>query len=109
MDQMQSQQSAQLDEQVVQVEVAVAKLLRVGTAIAAVLIAAGLAILLFQLPYAIGPTLITAGLIALVCTPLLRVAAALLIYLKLGDFIYSIISLTVLAIVFVGILLGQVH
>lgn len=109
MDQMQSEKHVELDEQVLQVEVAVAKLLRVGTAIASLLIAAGLAILLFQLPYTLGPTLITAGLIALVCTPLLRVAAALLIYLKLGDFTYSIISLTVLAIVSIGILLGEIH
>lgn len=100
---------AEQEEQVLRVELAVARLLRVGTAIATVLTATGLAILLLQLPLAIGPALVTAGLITLVCTPLLRVAAALLIYLKLGDLTYAIISLTVLVVVCLGIALGQVH
>lgn len=97
------------EEQLVRVELAVSKLLRVGTAAATLLMAAGLAVMLLQLPFTIGPTLITAGLIALVCTPLLRVAAALVIYLRVGDLTYTIISLTVLAVVFVGIVLGQAH
>lgn len=97
------------EEQVVQVELAVSRLLRVGTALATLLMASGLAIMLLQLPVIFGPTLITVGLITLVCTPLLRVAAALLIYLRLGDLVYSVISLTVLAVVFTGIFLGQAH
>lgn len=109
METMHPREHATPDEQVEQVELAVAKLLRVGTVVSAVLIGSGLGALLFQLPITLGPALITVGLVALVCTPLLRVAAALLIYLRLGDKIYSIISLTVLAIVFAGILLGQTH
>ncbi|MFZ5825670.1 MAG: DUF1634 domain-containing protein [Bacillota bacterium] len=97
------------DEQVERVELAVAKLLRLGTVVSTLLVAAGLAMLLLQLPTTLGSTLITTGLIALVCTPLLRVAAALLIYLRVGDRTYSIISLTVLAVVFAGVLLGQAH
>lgn len=97
------------DEQVERVELAIAKLLRFGTVTATLLMASGLAVLLLQVPTALGPTLITTGLIVLVCTPLLRVAAALLIYLRVGDRTYSLISLTVLAIVFAGILLGQTH
>lgn len=99
----------QQEEQVERVELAVARLLRLGTAIATLLMASGLAILLLRLPTSYGPTLITAGLIALVSTPLLRVAAALTIYLKVGDLTYAVISLTVLAVVFAGILLGQAH
>jgi uncharacterized membrane protein len=100
---------AEQEQQVLQVELAVAKLLRVGTAISTALTGLGLAILLLHLPLSIGPALITAGLITLVCTPLLRVAAALLIYLKLGDRTYAIISLIVLCVVSLGIMLGQVH
>lgn len=95
-------------QQIERVELAVSRLLRLGTSVAAILMAAGL-LLLLAAPTAIGPELITAGLITLVCTPLLRVAAAFIIYLRLGDLTYAVISLGVLAIVFAGILLGQTH
>lgn len=96
-------------QQIERVELAVSRLLRLGTSVAAILMAAGLLLLLLAAPTAIGPELITAGLITLVCTPLLRVAAAFIIYLRLGDLTYAVISLGVLAIVFAGILLGQTH
>jgi len=96
-------------KQVERVEVAVSRLLRLGTLVAAILIAAGLLLLLLAAPTAIGPELITAGLITLVCTPLLRVAAAMVIYVRVGDLTYGIISFAVLAVVFAGILLGQTH
>ncbi len=97
------------DEQVLMVEIVVAKLLRIGTAIAAVQIAAGLALLLLGIAEPLGTTILTTGLITLVCTPLMRVTAALWIYLKLGDRTYAVISLFVLAVVFAGMLLGQTH
>ena len=89
-----------------QVELTIARLLRIGTGLASLLLAAGLAVLLLGLPISIGPDLITAGLVVLVCTPLLRVASAFLIYLRLGDRVYAAISLLVLILVFAGILLG---
>lgn len=97
------------EEQLHRVELSVSRLLRLGTAAATALMGAGMAIMLLQLPSTLGPTLITVGLVTLVCTPLLRVAAALVLYLRMGDLTYTIISLTVLAIVFTGILLGQAH
>lgn len=91
------------------VELAVAYLLRFGTAVSAALIAAGLAMILLQVPVDIGRQLITAGIIALICTPLLRVAAAMVIYLRLGDVVYGLICTAVLLFVFAGMLLGEGH
>jgi len=91
------------------VELAVAHLLRFGTAVSAALIAAGLAMILLQVPVDIGRQLITAGIIALICTPLLRVAAAMVIYLRLGDVVYGLICTAVLLFVFAGMLLGEGH
>lgn len=102
-----SAQTPERDGQVEVVEVAVAKLLRLGTIVSTVLIAAGLIAILSQTSATLGSSLITAGLIALVATPLLRVAAALLIYLKQGDLVYTIISLVVLLVVFAGMVLGR--
>lgn len=96
-------------ESVERVELAISRLLRVGTAVATLLMGIGLALILTGSPTIIGPELITAGLITLVCTPLLRVAAALLIYLRIGDLTYVVISSLVLVIVFIGIFLGQTH
>jgi len=96
-------------QEVEQVELAVSRLLRLGTSVAAALIAAGLLLLLIGAPTTIGPTLVTVGLIALVCTPLLRVAAAMVIYLKLGDVTYGLICLSVLLFVFIGFLIGEIH
>jgi len=98
-----------VSQDVERVELAVARLLRLGTAVSAALIAAGLAVILLQLPLGIGPHLVTAGIIALVCTPLLRVAAAMVIYLRLGDVVYGLISLAVLFFVFLGMLIGESH
>ncbi len=106
MDSLQTRNQA-VSQDVERVETAVARLLRLGTAVAATLIASGLAVILFHLPVGFGPQLVTAGIIALVCTPLLRVAAAMVIYLRLGDVVYGLISLAVLLFVFAGMLLGD--
>lgn len=106
---MDSQKSRQRDvtRDVERVELAVAHLLRIGTAVSAALIAAGLAITLLPVPWAVGPALVTAGIVALICTPLLRVAAAMVVYLRLGDVVYSVICLAVLLFVVAGMLLGE--
>ncbi|MEW8979009.1 MAG: DUF1634 domain-containing protein [Symbiobacterium sp.] len=91
-----------------QVELAVSLLLRLGTAVSACLIAAGL-VLFLATPVSFGPALVTAGLVTLVCTPLLRVLAAMVIYLRLGDVTYGVICLSVLLFVLAGFLLGQTH
>lgn len=98
-----------VSREVEQVELAVARLLRLGTAASAVLIATGLLLVLLASSTSLGPVLVTVGLIALVCTPLLRVTAAMVIYLKLGDLTYGLICLSVLLFVFIGFLLGETH
>ncbi|MBP2019629.1 putative membrane protein [Symbiobacterium terraclitae] len=102
-------QEPSVSREVEQVELAVSRLLRLGTGASAALIAAGLLLLLFATSAGIGPALVTAGLITLVCTPLLRVTAAMVIYLKLGDRTYALICLSVLLFVFIGFLLGETH
>ncbi|MFB5084557.1 DUF1634 domain-containing protein [Symbiobacterium thermophilum] len=108
MDSLQTRQH-EVSRDVERVELAVAHLLRIGTAVAAALISAGLAVTLLQPSVSIGPTLVTAGIIALICTPLLRVAAAMVIYLRLGDVVYGVICLAVLLFVLAGMLLGEGH
>jgi len=106
---METTRGRRLDEQVEQVELAVSKLLRLGTFLAAAQIGAGLVLLLVGVSEVLGTTILTTGLITLVCTPLMRVTAALWIYLKLGDRVYAVISFIVLMVVFAGMLLGQTH
>ena len=60
-------------------------------------------------PWRSARALVTAGIIALICTPLLRVAAAMVIYLRLGDVVYGVICLAVLLFVLAGMLLGEGH
>lgn len=91
---------------VVAVELALAKLLRIGAAAAAVLIAAGIAVSLMGLSVLSG-NLITIGLITLVATPILRVIVAMIVFLRERDWLFAGFCLAVLASLFVGMLLGK--
>jgi uncharacterized membrane protein len=53
--------------------------------------------------------LVTAGLIALVLTPVLRVATAFVVFLQERDRAFALISFFVLAAIAVGVLLGKTH
>jgi uncharacterized membrane protein len=92
-----------------EVEVQVARLLRIGSALAAVLVAGGIGVLTLGGHEGTGTQLVTAGLVALVLTPVLRVATALLVFLKERDWAFTLISFTVLCAMAVGVLLGRTH
>lgn len=89
------------------VEVQVARLLRVGSAVAAGLIGTGLGILLLGLSEPMGERLVLYGLIALVLTPVLRVVVAFFVFLWERDLAFAVISLLVLSALGVGMLLGK--
>lgn len=85
------------------IELLSARLLRLGAIIAAVLIAAGVLMQgLWQ-----GPDLITAGLVVLLVTPILRVLAALWVFIRERDFTFALFSLLVLLALGAGIWIGK--
>jgi len=99
--------SHSVERRVEAVELAVARLLRVGVSIAAVLIAAGLGAMLVGLSAVASTRMVTAGLIVLVITPIMRVVAALIVYFRERDVIYTLISLFVLVMLGIGLLIGR--
>lgn len=89
------------------VETQVARLLRAGSLLAAALMAAGIGMLMLGM--ARGTTLVTAGLIVLVLTPVLRVATAFVVFLQERDLAFALISFFVLAAIAFGVFLGKTH
>lgn len=90
------------------IEMILARLLRVGSIIAAILLALGIAaMLLTGADYA--PRLITAGLIVLMATPVMRVVVAGLVFAREKDWLFVIFCLVVLCSLTAGILLGRVE
>ena len=88
------------------IELVLARLLRVGSLIAAALLAAGiLAMVLGQTGFA--PKLITAGLLVLLCTPVMRVLVAALIFVREKDWHFAFFSLVVLCALAAGVYLGR--
>lgn len=53
--------------------------------------------------------MITSGLVVLVMTPILRVAAALWLYVRVRDYVFAAISLSVLVVLALGVWLGRAH
>lgn len=90
------------------VEVYLAYLLRAGSALAALLIASGLAVLSISGAPA-GAALVTAGLITLVLTPVARVVVAMIVFLQERDYTFAAICAVVLMAVILGVLLGRAH
>lgn len=84
-------------------------LLRVGTSLAAGLMALGLALLLAW-PAGIAGLqpagLIELGVLVLILTPVLRLVAALLIYVREGDRAFTAISGLILGLIILGAALG---
>lgn len=85
------------------IELLSARLLRFGAILAAVLIATGV---LMQ-SAGQGTEFITAGLIVLLLTPILRVVVALWVFLQERDFIFALFSLLVLLALGGGIWIGK--
>lgn len=88
------------------IEMVLARLLRLGSLAAAALLAVGIAaMVLGQTQFA--PKLITAGLLVLLGTPVLRVVAAGVIFVKERDWHFALFSLVVLCAMAAGIYLGK--
>lgn len=102
---MVTQGAEQEKAEVVAIELVLARLLRVGSVLAAALLAAGIVSMVLGLT-ALAPKLISAGLIVLMGTPVLRVIAAGIIFLKERDWYFALFSLVVLCAVAAGIYLG---
>ncbi|ABK98819.1 DUF1634 domain-containing protein [Pelobacter propionicus] len=89
------------------IEIVLARLLRIGTVIAAALLATGIgAMLLAGANWA--PRLITAGLVVLLGTPVMRVLVAGLVFVRQRDWLFSLFCLIVLCSLAAGIILGRV-
>lgn len=89
-------------------ETTLARLLRLGSLAAAVLLATGIAIMLTG-NAAPATGLISAGLVTLMATPVLRVLTAGLIFLRERDWLFALFCLVVLCTLAVGIVLGRAH
>lgn len=90
------------------IELTLARLLRIGSFIAAVLIAGGIGAMLLGRE-AIANRLITAGLLALLATPIMRVITAGLIFVREKDWRFACFCLVVICALAAGIYLGQTH
>jgi uncharacterized membrane protein len=89
------------------IELVLARLLRIGSLLAAALLAAGIALMLLG-QTTIAPRLITAGLLVLLGTPVMRVVAAAMIFVKEKDWHFALFSLVVLCAMAAGIYFGRV-
>ncbi|MCM0083799.1 DUF1634 domain-containing protein [Geomonas sp. Red32] len=87
------------------IELVLARLLRIGSIVAAFLLAGGIAGMAIHEPFA--TKMITAGLLVLLGTPILRVLAAFVIFLRDREWHYALFSLVVLAALAAGIILGR--
>jgi|GEM_PF-327183 len=91
------------------IELVLARLLRIGSIIAAALLAAGIGAMLLGGHAVVGPRLITAGLLALMATPIMRVVVAGLIFTRDRDWRFAFFCVVVLCSLVAGVLLGHGH
>ena len=85
-------------------EIAVSHLLRAGVLLSAALLAAGWGLRSLHRPA--GPALLDIGIRVLMATPVLRVLATFVLFLRQRDFAYVVITAIVLAFLAVGVLGG---
>jgi uncharacterized membrane protein len=85
-----------------------ARLLVTGVLVSAALLAAGLALWLTR-PDATARGLLSAGLIALMATPVLRVFVSLAEYLRIRDWLFVATTLVVLVELTVPVVLALTH
>jgi len=91
------------------IELVLARLLRIGSLIAAFLLSVGIGAMLLGGHAVVAPRLITAGLLALLATPVMRVVVAGLIFARDRDWRFAFFCLVVLCSIVAGILLGHGH
>lgn len=106
---MDAMQGKHFESKQAEVELQVARLLRIGSAAAAILMAVGIGMLLLGGSERIGTTVVTTGLIALVLTPVLRVFTAFIVFLRERDYMFAGISAIVLTALALGVILGRTH
>lgn len=90
------------------IELTLARLLRIGSFIAAILIAVGIGAMLLGHEQSAGH-LITAGLLVLMATPVMRVVTAGLIFVREKDWRFACFCLVVVCALVVGAVLGKLH
>jgi uncharacterized membrane protein len=90
------------------IESLLARVLSVGTWVASVVIAAGLALSLFyeQMPFPTGAQIVTAGIGLFILLPILRVILMLTIFVKERDYKFAAVAALVLLILFAGFAIG---
>jgi uncharacterized membrane protein len=94
-----------VENQVEAIELVLARLLRMGSLLAAALLAAGI-VALAAGATALAPKVMTAGLLVLLCTPVMRVVVAGYIFVKEKDWHFAFFSLVVICAMAAGIYLG---
>jgi len=101
-----SEGSEKKQAEVEAIELVLARFLRVGSMIAAALLAVGIAAMLLG-QTVLAPKLITAGLLVLLGTPVMRVLVAGFIFVKQKDWHFACFSLVVLCAMAAGIYFGS--
>jgi uncharacterized membrane protein len=91
----------------VRIESLLARVLKVGTSLASVVVAAGLVLSLFygRTPFPIGAQVVTAGIGLFILLPILRVILMLTIFVKERDYKFAAAAV-VLLIIFAGFAIG---
>lgn len=87
-------------------ELVLARLLRIGSIIAAALLGIGICSMVLG-QTVLAPRLINAGLLVLLGTPVMRVVVAAVIFVKEKDWHFAFFSLVVLLAVAAGIFFGR--
>ncbi|WP_306591631.1 DUF1634 domain-containing protein [Geothrix sp. 21YS21S-4] len=90
------------------IELILARCLRIGSIVAAALLALGLGVMAAT-GAPVGKSLMTAGLIALLLTPVLRVLVAAIVFVKEKDWLYVAFCLVVLCSLAAGVKFGLVE
>ena len=89
------------------IELVLARLLRIGSLLAAGLLGVGICLMMTGFT-AFAPKLITTGLLFLLSTPILRVFAAAVIFVRERDWYFAMFSAVVLCSLALGVFLGSV-
>lgn len=87
-------------------ELVLARVLQAGSILAAVLMGGGVLLLTFATSSDWGRALVTAGIAVLILTPIMRVVAALAVFVREKDRLYALFCLVVLVAMGLGALLG---
>ena len=88
------------------IELVLARLLRLGSLVAAALLTVGIALMTMGMTV-FAPKLITAGLLVLLGTPVMRVVAASIIFTKERDWHFAFFSIVVLCAMAAGVYFGK--